>query len=98
MDRSERQRLRLLLLAYPGISESNVEMHLAAYDEREQQKTELLARGLSNRLAEKWLDKSGYPRPPGWSSVFLYPDSSTPRLRYLLLLVVIAGFAVWFTL
>ncbi len=89
------RKLRQQLLTYPGITEENVEEKLAAYEERKAQKTFLLSRGLSNSQAEQWLDKTGHPRPPGWSSVFIYPDSSTPRLRYPLIAAAVAAAAVW---
>jgi len=63
MDEAERDALRRQLLTYPGIHAGNVEEHIWRYEERATQKAELLGRGFSNRLAEKWLDGSGYPRP-----------------------------------
>jgi hypothetical protein len=53
---------------------------LDAYEDREQLKQALLQeRGYSNALAEVFLDRKGYPRPPGWHSVFFYPGSGRPR-------------------
>ncbi|RIK92897.1 MAG: hypothetical protein DCC73_11510 [Proteobacteria bacterium] len=79
------RELRRRLAQYPGMTEEKINAAMRAYDERRAQKTALLQRGFSNRRAEKWLDKTGFPRPPGWQSVFFYPDSLMPRWRYLLL-------------
>lgn len=62
---------------------------------REDQKRLLLARGFSNALAESWLDRSGYPRPPGWYSVFFYPGSMRLRNTAIFWAVVLTV-AVWF--
>lgn len=92
-----RGRRRDELLKYPGISDANVDEQLHHYEARDVQKTALLERGLSNVLAEAWLDRSGYPRPPGWNSVFFYPGSSRPRNAVLFWLALLAA-AAWFIL
>jgi hypothetical protein len=96
MDETEQDALRRKLLAYPGIDVGNVEQHIWRYRERADKKDELLASGFSNRLAENWLDRSGYPRPPGWHSVFFYAGSNTPGLHYVVWGIGIAGLFIWF--
>jgi hypothetical protein len=95
MDESEKDALRRRLLTYPGIDAGNVEEHIWRYEERASQKVELLHRGFSNRLAEKWLDGSGYPRPPGWHSVFFYPGSAIPRIRYVVFSIALVALLIW---
>jgi hypothetical protein len=90
-----RRRLRAKLLKYPGTTEANVDEQLHHYEMRDDQKSTLLERGFSNALAEAWLDRAGYPRPPGWHSVFFYPGSSRPRNAVLFWLVILA-IAAWF--
>jgi len=90
-----RRRLRDKLLKYPGTTEANVDEQLHHYEVRDNQKSGLLKRGFSNALAEAWLDRSGYPRPPGWHSVFFYPGSSRPRNAVLFCLAIFA-IAAWF--
>ena len=53
---------------------------LEMYEERAKVKKHLMAeRGMSNTLAEVFLERQGFPRPPGWHSVFFYPGSNRPR-------------------
>lgn len=80
MDEAQRDWLRERLLSYRGITEANVEECLPAYADRERMKHMLVTeRGHSNVLAETFLDREGYSRPPGWHPVFFYPGSN--RLR-----------------
>lgn len=94
MNNRERERLRERLLQYPSVTEENVEHQLYAYEEREDLKRSLMEdRRLSNAMAEIYLDKKGYPRPPGWHSVFFYPGSSRPR-NIVIIWTVLIGLAV----
>lgn len=61
---------------------------------RKDQKAALLRRGFSNARAESWLDRAGYLRPPGWHSVFFYPESMRPRNSFVCWFIIIA-IAVW---
>jgi len=81
---------RQLLLSYPGTTNESVDDVIDALVDRYEQKWFLLReRGLSNSAAENFLDRHRYPRPPGWHSVFFYPDSMLPRRMYLALLVAL---------
>lgn len=95
MDDITRNKWRKLLLQYPGATEKSVERSLIAYGEREETKRYLIEnRQFSNALAEGYLDRKGYPRPPGWHAVFFYPGSK--RLRNtVLFLVLIMSFLLW---
>ena len=75
--------LRMRLLQYPDVDESNVDREVAVYALRKEAKAELLRRDFGNALAEASLDRQGWPRPPGWHSVFFYPGSNRPRNGYL---------------
>ena len=76
MDEITRNRLRKRLLQYPGATEESVERGLFAYEDREEEKRALIEnRQFSNALAEPYLDRKGYPRPPGWHTVFFYTES-----------------------
>lgn len=77
----------------PSFSED--ELLRDAVEGREGQKAELIRRGFSNALAEAWLDRSRYPRPPGWHSVFFYPGSMRPRNTTVFWLAVLAAIT-WF--
>jgi|SRR5690606_8437688 len=94
MNEHKRNALREVLLQYPGATEELVEQQLYAYEERENQKSALIERGFSNALAEAWLDRSGFPRPPGWHSVFFYPGSMRPRNSVVFWFCVI-GIGIW---
>lgn len=78
-DPSATDALRRRLLQYPGIDDTNVDDLLFLYEGRAEAKQQLRNRGCNNALAEAYLDRQGYPRPPGWHSVFFYPDSNRPR-------------------
>ncbi len=98
MDSQQKERMRSLLMQYPGANENTVEEQLATYEGREKFKKDLISeRGFSNTLAERFLDKQGWSRPPGWHSVFFYPGSSRPRNNVIFWLTVI-GIAAWFLL
>lgn len=80
MNKAEREQLREKLLQYPGATEELVSDQLVMYEERQEFKSHLTNdKGMSNALAEHYLDRKGYPRPPGWRSVFFYPDGMRPR-------------------
>ena len=87
-DPSVTDALRRRLLQYPGIDDTNVDDLLFLYEDRAEAKQQLRDRGCNNALAEAYLDRQGYPRPPGWHSVFFYPDSNRPRNSTLLWLAV----------
>lgn len=95
MDDTSREKFRRKLHQYPGASEEQVEEELERYEVREVQKRELLDRRFSNAKAEAWLDRSGYPRPPGWHSVFFYPGSMRPRNIVVFWVVVAAAVVAW---
>jgi hypothetical protein len=80
MNEADEQKLRKRLLSYPNATEEIVNIEIEAHKERQKLKEDLINnRGFSNALAEVYLDRTGYPRPPGWHSVFFYPESN--RLR-----------------
>ena len=63
----ERDRLRQRLMQYRGATEESVADELEMHEERAEVKKHLMAeRGMSNTLAEVFLERQGYPRPPGW--------------------------------
>jgi hypothetical protein len=91
MDAQETARLRQRLLSYPGATEESVDEQLYAFEQRQEEKEALISgRGMSNAMAETFLDRKGYPRPPGWHSVFFYPGSNRPRNKFLFLTAVVA--------
>lgn len=86
---------RQLLSSYLGANNESVDDAIDALVGRYEEKWLLLReRGLSNSAAEIFLDRHCYPRPPGWHSVFFYPDSLLPRRKYLILLVALTLFFV----
>lgn len=95
MNEAERTELRRRLLQYPNVTEQNVDQQIWAYEEREIEKNELIKRHYSNALAECFLDRKGYPRPPGLHSVFFYPGSYRPRNGVIFGLILIAGL-IWY--
>ena len=60
---------------------------------REMEKRALLKQGLSNARAETLLYRRGYPRPPGWHSVFFYAGSNRLRNRGIVLLIALVVLA-----
>lgn len=92
MDRSE---LRKKLLQYPKINENNIDEYISLYEERDLLKRQLISDGYSNKMAEIVLDKKGYPRPPGWKSVYSYPGGGI-RNGFVFLLVLL--FLAWLLL
>ena len=98
MDEITRNKLRKRLLQYPGATEESVVVDLFAYEYREEEKRALIEdRHFSNALAEAYLDRKGYPRPPGWHTVFFYPGSNRPR-NTVVFCVVFIGFISWWLL
>jgi len=96
---SQQEHLRRRLLQYPGVDESNVDDLLLAHEQRNSVKKDLTeGRGFSNAAAEAWLDRAGHPRPPGWSSVFFYPDSLRPRNKIIFFGVILSGLLMVFLL
>lgn len=93
LSEDEKSDLRRKLAGYPGMTEETIDDAVYAYEERMELKQHL-RRDLrqSNAMAESILDRKGYPRPPGWHSVFFYPGSNRPRNKYLLYLVVLIIF------
>ena len=94
MDEKTQSNLRDSLRRYPGATEDTIEQLMQRYEEREYTKIELVASGYSNRLAETYLDRKGFPRPPGWHSAFFYPGSDRPR-NIILFWAAIAAFVLW---
>jgi hypothetical protein len=89
------ERLQMILAGDPRMSAQRAEKYLETLRERFGRKQEFRARGFSNQLAEKALDKEGWPRPFGWRTVFFYPDSTTPRTRYLVVFIAVVAFVFW---
>lgn len=79
----DREKLRQRFSQYPGATPDSIDEVLEAYEARVEEKAVLIKQGFSNAGAEHYLDRKGYPRPPGWHSVFFYPGSMRPRNRYL---------------
>jgi hypothetical protein len=78
-----------------AVVEALVERQTLQYEERETLKQSLTNdRGMSNALAEMFLDRQDWPRPPGWHSVFFYPDSNQPRWQYVAIAACLA-IGVW---
>ena len=84
------------LLQHPGVTDENTDEKISVYQPRNEEKKILTEeRGFSNIMAESYLDRIGYPRPPGWHSVLFYPDSNRPRTTFVIWLVVALSVA-WF--
>ena len=93
------KELREKLHEYPNTSDEIVEQQILQYEQREyRKKTLMIERGMSNLMAEKFLEIEGWPRPPGWHSVFFYPESNTPRGRIWFWIIVIICGAFYFIL
>ena len=94
MTDANKEKLKKRLSEYPGATEESIEKLSEALEERAEFKANIMKeRGFSNKMAEKYLDIQGYPRPPGWNSVLLYPGSMSPRPgTYLVVGVIIIGF------
>jgi hypothetical protein len=86
--------LKIRLQTYPGTTAEHADDLIDLYKMRVSNKEGLLEQGLSNAGAETFLDRKGYPRPPGWHSVFFYPDSMRPRNSYVVLALLIAA-SIW---
>ena len=98
MSEQETEALRQRLLTYPGATPESVEQQLYAYELRESEKQAVMQdRGMSNALAETYLDKKGYPRPPGWHTVFFYPGSNRPRNGYALVFMALLAVVAYFS-
>ena len=98
MNETEKQGPREHLPQDPDLANETTDEKINVYQQRSEEKKVLIEeRGFSNIMAESYLDKIGYPRPPGWHSVFFYPDSNRPRTTIVVLLAVVLGVA-WFAL
>ena len=98
MTEQEMEALHQRLLTYPGATPESVEQQLFAHEERWGVKQAAMRdRKMSNAVAESFLDKSGYPRPPGWHSVFFYPGSNRPRNGYALTFLSLLAVAAYFS-
>jgi hypothetical protein len=61
-----------------------------ALAERERVKQSIIREhGFSNAAAESFLDRAGYPRPPGWHAVLFYPGSYQPRSSSIVTAIVV---------
>jgi hypothetical protein len=91
LSKDERERMRQRLRAFGQLSEEEIEERLRRLEERAQVKRHLIQeRGFSNEVAEAYLDRARYLRPPGWHPVVFYPGSYRPRSVVLLCLILIA--------
>ena len=97
MDNKEKNRLRNILKSYQNSSDDLVEEQLIQLEERWDEKNHLIYdRGYSNSQAEGFLDIQGWVRPPGWHSVFFYPDSFRLRNKYAIYLLLIILLVVFY--
>jgi len=94
-DLSEELRLEMIMKSDPRFSEGQAIEYLDTLRQRYEQKQAFLVRGFSNQLAERSLDKQGWPRPSGWHTVFFYPDSNRLRTRYVAVLLVVSVVIIW---
>ena len=94
-DFSDEERIRLACADDPRLDQVTAEKYLNVLEQRFDQKSGLINRGISNSMAEKFLDRQGWPRPPGWNSVFCYPGSNRMRTRYIVIVVVTVAIVVW---
>lgn len=98
MNETEKEGPKEHLPQAPDLTDETTEDKINVYQQRSEEKKVLIEdRGFSNITAESFLDKIGYPRPPGWHSVFFYPDSNRPRTTVVILLAVVVGVA-WFVI
>lgn len=98
MNETEKEEPGKPSLQHPDVTNENTDEKINVYQQRSEEKKVLTEdRGFSNIMAESYLDKIGYPRPPGWHSVFFYPDSNRPRTTIVVLLAVALGVA-WFVI
>jgi len=94
-DEARTAALEQKLYDYPGATKQSVAARMTAYELRVMRKQEYLAAGYDNAAAEVLLDRGGYPRLPGWHSVFFYPESNRLRNRYVVTLAAIVLLALW---
>jgi len=95
MIESKKERPREPLPQHPDLTNETTDEKINLYQQRSEEKKVLIEeRGFSNIMAESFLDKLGYPRPPGWHSVFFYPDSNRPRNAIAIRIVVALGVAL----
>ncbi len=80
----------------PDLANESIDEKINVYEQRREEKKVLIEqRGFSNITAESFLDKIGYPRPPGWHSVFFYPDSNRPRTTVVIMFAAALGVALF---
>ena len=99
MNKEQKAKIRTILMQYPDTTEESIEQELIVFEQREELKKNLMTdRGFSNTLAERFLDKQGWSRPPGWHSIFFYPGSNTPRSNVIIFpaAIFILIWFVWF--
>jgi len=94
-DTQQEEKLRKHLSQYPGATPGEVDQYMEALRVRAEVKADMIKGSYSNVLAEMMLDRRGFPRPPGWRTVFFYPDGNIPRIKYLVLAALI-GLAIGF--
>lgn len=96
MHETEKEGPREHLPQAPDLTDEATDEKIKVYQQRSEEKKVLIEeRGFSNIMAESFLDKLGYPRPPGWHSVFFYPDSNRPRTTVVILLAAALGAALF---
>ena len=96
MNETEKEGLKDNLPQHPDLTNENTDEKINVYQQRSEEKKVLIEeRGFSNVMAESFLDKIGYPRPPGWHSIFFYPDSNRPRTTIVIWLAVALGVALF---
>ena len=94
-DMSDDDRVAYVVKHNPDMTADQAADYVSALFGRYEKKQELRSREMSNRMAEKFLDRQGWPRPFGWRTVFVYPDSNSLRWRYWLILAAVVGYFLW---
>ena len=96
MNETEKEEPREHLPQDPDVTNETTDEKINVYQQRSEEKKVLTEeRGFSNLMAESFLDKLGYPRPPGWHSIFFYPDSNRPRTTVVIGLAAALGVALF---
>jgi hypothetical protein len=92
---TDQQRLAEIKLGDPRINDIEARQYLEVLRDRYERKQELLEQGMSNQLAERFLDHQGWARPFGWHTVFFYPGSNRIRTRYVVFFTVATALFFW---
>ena len=92
---TDEQRITEIKAGDPRINDVDAADYMEALRRRFEEKDQLLQQGMSNQLAERYLDRKGRPRPYGWHTVFFYPGSNRMRTRYIALFAFIALLVAW---